>query len=171
MCENEATAAHSCIVCERKTHAICGVHPDGEEEGYGSRVICNNCREKTNKGETMNRNSCKDCQGINFIIQVFIYLLVGPNTITKTCENNKRKATSGRYPFLICMTLGIDVMLIHSLNTYTLLNFTDIQPWWMKPKVAKVSAAGIKKDPTNNWGIYLTCFRRERYHTCHSIFI
>ena len=55
-------------------------------------------------------------------------------------------------------------MLIHSLNTYTLLNFTDIQPWWVKPKVAKVSAADIKKDPTNNWGICLTCFRQERYH-------
>ena len=57
---------------------------------------------------------------------------------------------------------GSDIMLIHllKLNTFMLLNLTDIQPWWIKSKIAKVSAVDAKnKDPSNNWGICLTCFR------------
>ena len=82
MCENEATGAHSCPLSVKGKHMQYVVSIQMGKKRVMAIVLLATIAEK-NQGETINRNLCKDCQGINFIIQVFIYLLVGPNTITK----------------------------------------------------------------------------------------
>jgi len=43
VCERPTSGAHRCVQCNNTVHAICGKLPVGEEEGYGSKVICNRC--------------------------------------------------------------------------------------------------------------------------------
>ena len=42
VCTREVGGAHKCKKCKKAVHVICGVG-DEEEEGYGQKVICNNC--------------------------------------------------------------------------------------------------------------------------------
>ena len=46
VCKEPSTGAHHCILCKKVTHAIptCSTSSD-LEEGYGSKVICNNCTD------------------------------------------------------------------------------------------------------------------------------
>ena len=38
-------------MCKQTAHAVlCGIHPDGEEEGFGGGIVCNNCAEKQPEG-------------------------------------------------------------------------------------------------------------------------
>jgi hypothetical protein len=45
VCHKGCGDAHTCMVCGLPTHAICG-HSGEEEEGYGKRITCTNCKEK-----------------------------------------------------------------------------------------------------------------------------
>lgn len=44
VCRKEASGAHRCCVCKKIAHVICGDISD--DEGYGSKVICLNCKTK-----------------------------------------------------------------------------------------------------------------------------
>ena len=38
-------------MCKQTAHAVlCGIHPDGEEEGFGGGIVRNNCAEKQPEG-------------------------------------------------------------------------------------------------------------------------
>ena len=43
VCKKATNNAHSCFLCNKPVHAICGRHPDGIEEGYGAPVTCQVC--------------------------------------------------------------------------------------------------------------------------------
>lgn len=45
-CSGPTTGAHSCRICNKPIHVICGVPEDGQEEGYGCKVICFLCEKK-----------------------------------------------------------------------------------------------------------------------------
>ena len=43
VCNKDATGAHSCIICQKIVHMICGTLAPGAEEGYGAKIVCFNC--------------------------------------------------------------------------------------------------------------------------------
>lgn len=49
ICKNITGGAHYCIQCAKPVHAaICSEEIDGEDEGYGSKVLCFKCRDEGN---------------------------------------------------------------------------------------------------------------------------
>lgn len=43
VCKKECTGAHSCSSCKEPVHIPCAVPGAEDEEGFGSKVLCNNC--------------------------------------------------------------------------------------------------------------------------------
>ena len=58
MCDKETSEAHSCIKCDRSIHVLCGTVLS--EEGYGSKVLCPNC--KTDNNRVRHRSGAMDNQ-------------------------------------------------------------------------------------------------------------
>ena len=43
VCEKETSGAHSCSSCGSNIHVICGIEIESGKEGFGSKVMCQNC--------------------------------------------------------------------------------------------------------------------------------
>ena len=44
VCSQSVGNAHTCSMCNKFVHLICGI-PEGEE-GFGQKLRCNNCSQK-----------------------------------------------------------------------------------------------------------------------------
>ena len=58
MCDEDTSGAHRCIKCDRSIHVVCGTVLS--EEGYGSKVLCPNC--KTDNNRVRHRSGAMDNQ-------------------------------------------------------------------------------------------------------------
>ncbi|XP_071149089.1 SCAN domain-containing protein 3-like [Mytilus edulis] len=58
VCEKDTSGAHMCIKCDKHIHVICGTTVS--EEGYGSKVVCPNCKIDTNR--VRHRSGAMDSQ-------------------------------------------------------------------------------------------------------------
>ncbi|XP_071127764.1 uncharacterized protein [Mytilus edulis] len=58
VCEKDTSGAHMCIKCDKHIHVICGTTVS--EEGYGSKVVCPNCKIDTNR--VRHRSEAMDSQ-------------------------------------------------------------------------------------------------------------
>ena len=47
MCDKDTSEVHRCITCDRSIHVVCGTVLS--EEGYGSTVLCPNCKTDNNR--------------------------------------------------------------------------------------------------------------------------
>jgi hypothetical protein len=47
VCDKDTSGAHRCIKCDRSIHVVCGTVLS--EEGYGSKVLCPNCKTDNNR--------------------------------------------------------------------------------------------------------------------------
>ncbi|XP_071140618.1 uncharacterized protein [Mytilus edulis] len=56
--EKDTPGAHMCIKCDKHIHVICGTTVS--EEGYGSKVVCPNCKIDTNR--VRHRSGAMDSQ-------------------------------------------------------------------------------------------------------------
>ena len=51
VCDSPHSNAHKCLKCKKAVHVIYGKVPIGQEEGYGSSVICNICDREDGTGK------------------------------------------------------------------------------------------------------------------------
>ena len=58
MCDKDTSGAHRCITYDRSIHVVCGTVLS--EEGYGSKVLCPNC--KTDNNRVRHRSGAMDNQ-------------------------------------------------------------------------------------------------------------
>ena len=106
VCGNEIGGAHSCKVCGAKVRVICGESEEGDEEGYGQQVTCNNCALRL-KPSVKSNCAKQEKQGNASQLSFLTSKLVNTDkSLAKQLSKKSKSSEPGSAP-CVCLKCGI----------------------------------------------------------------